>query len=175
MQFRSERDELLVPAALLDHRQSSAQGALSRVLGRYLEERLARLPDEHDFLSRFRNELGRALGQGQADLDHLAKRLGMSARTLRRRLREHDTTHRQEQDSVRRRLAMHHLRRREFSIGEIAFLLGYSEPSAFHRAFRRWTGTTAMAWRREEREGREPKQTGRDRGERPADRSEPPA
>jgi AraC-like DNA-binding protein len=69
-----------------------------------------------------------------------APRLHMSPRTLHRRLEEEGTSFRQVLTEVRRELAARHLSERRLAIGEIAFLLGFSEPSAFHRAFKRWTG-----------------------------------
>ena len=64
----------------------------------------------------------------------------MSPRTLHRRLEEEGTSFRRVLTDVRRELAARHLQERRLAIGEIAFLLGFSEASAFHRAFKRWTG-----------------------------------
>ena len=63
----------------------------------------------------------------------------MSGRTLHRRLGEENTTFRQVVSEVRRELAERHLREGKLTVAEIAFLLGFSEASAFHRAFKRWT------------------------------------
>jgi AraC-like DNA-binding protein len=72
----------------------------------------------------------------------------MSPRTLQRRLHEENTSHQQLLDELRRELAQRYLREPTIAIGETAFLLGFSEPSAFHRAFKRWTGTTPGTFRR---------------------------
>jgi AraC-like DNA-binding protein len=71
----------------------------------------------------------------------------MSPRTLGRRLQEQGTTLKALLDDTRRRLALEYLRNRAHTLTEIAFLLGYSELSAFNRAFRRWTGSTPMQYR----------------------------
>lgn len=71
----------------------------------------------------------------------------MSARTLHRHLEEEGTSFRQVLAEVRREIAARHLSERRLAIGEIAFLLGFSEPSAFHRAFKRWTGHGPLAYR----------------------------
>jgi AraC-like DNA-binding protein len=71
----------------------------------------------------------------------------MSARTLHRRLTEQGTSFRRVVADVRRELAERYLHERKLAIGEIAFLLGFSEASALHRAFKRWTGHAPLAFR----------------------------
>jgi YesN/AraC family two-component response regulator len=85
---------------------------------------------------------------GNPTLEHLAARLHMSPRTLHRRLGEEGTGFRQVLAQLRRELAARHLHDARLAISEIAFLLGFSEVSAFHRAFRRWTGWRPLAYRR---------------------------
>jgi YesN/AraC family two-component response regulator len=93
---------------------------------------------------------------GDPALPHMAARLHMSARTLHRRLDEEGTAFRQVVDEVRRELAERHLRERVLPIGEIGFLLGFSESSAFHRAFKRWTGWRPLAYRQAHARGPNP-------------------
>jgi len=66
----------------------------------------------------------------------------MSERSLQRRLAEESVRFEALTDDVRREMAARYLADRKVAIAEIAYLLGYSEPSAFHRAFKRWTGST---------------------------------
>jgi AraC-like DNA-binding protein len=73
----------------------------------------------------------------------------MHPRTLQRRLAEAGTSFVAELERHRARRAREMLAEGRLSVGEIAFALGYSEPSTFHRAFRRWTGTTPAEFRRE--------------------------
>src|SRR5450432_2568036 len=75
----------------------------------------------------------------------LARHMGLTPRTLQRHLRAEGTTHQRLLDDTRRELALHHLAD-HMAIGEIAFQLGFSEASAFHRAFKRWTGMTPQAY-----------------------------
>jgi AraC-like DNA-binding protein len=89
------------------------------------------------------------LRDGEPSIEHLAPRLGVSVRSLQRRLREAGTSYKQVLDQVRHDLALRYLTAGELSIGEVAFLLGFSEPSAFHRAFKRWTGSTPGEFRRQ--------------------------
>jgi YesN/AraC family two-component response regulator len=103
---------------------------------------------------RLRRLIREELCGGRPTLEHLAGRLHMSGRTLHRRLGEEGTTFRQVVTDVRRELAERHLRERRLAIGEIGFLLGFSEASVFHRAFKRWTGWRPLAYREAHAAGR---------------------
>ena len=80
-------------------------------------------------------------------MDALASELGMSRQTLYRKLREEGTTFVELVDDLRRRMAADYLRARKVSVNETAYLVGFTEPSSFVRAFRRWTGMTPSAFR----------------------------
>jgi AraC-like DNA-binding protein len=87
------------------------------------------------------------LGQSVLTLDAAATALAVSRRTLTRRLAEERASFRHILDEVRSDFARTLLQDRSLSIGDIAFFLQYSEPAAFHRSFRRWTGLTPQAFR----------------------------
>jgi AraC-like DNA-binding protein len=87
------------------------------------------------------------LARGQPEIDVVARDLGMSSRTLQRRLSQQGLSYQQVLDRVRRETAEKSIADSSLSIGEVAYLVGYSEPAAFHRAFRRWTGTTPQTYR----------------------------
>jgi len=114
------------------------------------------IPDGHDLspaavettADTVQRVLAEELSEGGPTLEHLAKRLHMSARTLHRRLAAEGTTFRSVVTKLRMELAERALREPHLPIGEIAFRLGFSEPSAFHRAFKRWTGWQPLAYRR---------------------------
>ena len=80
-------------------------------------------------------------------LDGVAKALGASARTLQRQLREEQTTFAAVLAELRRELAPSLLRDGRLAVSEVAFLLGYEDPSAFQRAFRRWFGQSPRTFR----------------------------
>ena len=98
-----------------------------------------------EFRSRFRLTQGSSDAWQQAQL---ARRLGLGERTLQRRLQRDGTSFAALLDEIRAQLARSYLGDPRLAIFEVAYLLGYSEPSAFNRAFRRWTGQSPRRWRR---------------------------
>lgn len=98
---------------------------------------------------RVRRQCRQALDQGESTptLALLARDLGLSAATLRRRLEQEGASWGHLKDSVRLELALQHLRGSRLSVGEIAARLGFNDASAFYRAFRKWTGCAPGAWR----------------------------
>ena len=109
---------------------------------------LAELPATDDLISRLEQFVVDALRNDGAGLSAAARALGMSTRTLQRRLQERGIVYDRLVDELRRRLSQKYLADPGLSLGEIAYLLGYSESSAFNRAYRRWTGRTPSADRR---------------------------
>jgi AraC-like DNA-binding protein len=138
-----QREALTLPISR--HRE-----AVGDWLRSYAEEVLERLPPVDESLV---DAVARLLA-GEPDHATLtasaaARRLAMHPRTLQRRLAEAGTSFVAELERHRARRAREMLAEGRLSVGEIAFALGYSEPSTFHRAFRRWTGTTPAEFRRE--------------------------
>ncbi|MDB6144141.1 MAG: AraC family transcriptional regulator [Pseudomonas sp.] len=124
-----------------------------RTLKHFLERSPADLlarPDDGDSLS---NQLRRLLSRDcnrWPDLEQVAEHLHISPQTLRRHLREEGTSFQGLKDQLRRDMAIYHLGHAELSLQQIAEQLGFSEPSAFHRAFKKWTGLTPGAYRAQE-------------------------
>ena len=81
------------------------------------------------------------------DIDYVSEKLGMSTRTLRRRLKEENSSYRELLDEVRFGLAREYLGSTELPMDEVSRLLGYTEPGNFSHAFRRWSGESPSAWR----------------------------
>ncbi len=107
-----------------------------------LNARLAELGLDAGFRDRVRAAIMETLAGGQCTMADTARRLGVSSRTLQRRLREEGTTFQAELNALREDLARHYLARSRYSSAEISFLLGYDDPNSFIRAFHAWTGTT---------------------------------
>jgi AraC-like DNA-binding protein len=103
---------------------------------------------DREIVPRVRELLLRSLS---ASLGETARELGLSARTLTRRLHDEGSSFRAVKDALRRSLALAHLEKTKKSIAEIAAELGYSEPSAFFRAFQGWTGEAPSEHRKRHR------------------------
>ncbi len=125
-----------------------ADRGLLPIVERHLEELLAAAGDDTDWLATVRGAVAETVCDGAPTIQTIAKRLGLSVRTLQRRLGERGIVFKTLVGETRRDLALRYLAHGTSDLTEIAFLLGYSELSAFDRAFRRWTGETPLAARR---------------------------
>ena len=146
LRFGRRRNGMVLRREALEFPLQKAEPDLREVLERRVRDVIARLPplDSVAISARFR--LGEELDGGHPTAASVARQLGLSRRSLHRRLRDEGTTLRQLLRGLRQDLAERYLGE-GVSITETAFLLGYSEAAAFHRAFRRWTGSTPAAYR----------------------------
>jgi AraC-like DNA-binding protein len=126
-----------------------ADEALSSIVRRRLEKALVgrELHDAGPFSERVRRLVGEQLGATTITPGSVARALAVSRRTLSRRLAAEGTSVRDILNAVRREFACALLQDPSLSVGDIAFFLQYSEPTAFHRAFHRWTGQTPREFR----------------------------
>lgn len=126
---------LLSDPMLLESHENRVREALQRaVAGKPVTERV-------------RQAIGLLLRGELPSIEQVAARLDTSARSLQRALVDEGTSFRDLLDAVRKDLALEHLRSPDTSLAQVALLLGFSEPSAFHRAWKRWTGMTPRAYR----------------------------
>lgn len=133
--------DLALPLATADDR-------LLTILRRYCEDVLARRPaDPPTLVEQVERLVADRLTNGETAMPRVAAELGLSPRTLSRRLAALGTSYNAIIDELRRELAARYLNDTRLSLCEIAFLLGYTEVSTFNHAFRRWTGTTPTAFR----------------------------
>ena len=144
--FGAETTQLVMPAAALDASLVSSDPALLAILSRAVAE-LAKQPSSDPLMTaQVKRVLHEVLRTDDAQVDLVAKRLGLTGRSLQRRLKDEGTSFQTVREEVRRELARRYLDD-GLAIAEISFLLGFSEPSAFFRAFKRWTGETPVAHR----------------------------
>lgn len=108
---------------------------------------LVRYRYDHGLTSKVREHLRRTPPAHWPDLAEMARRLRMPAAALRRRLQEETQSFRGIKDEIRRALALDWLMNSGRTVGEISADLGFAEPSAFHRAFRKWTDQSPGAFR----------------------------
>lgn len=120
---------------------------LLKVLDEHAKMLLSQRPLPDDFVGKVKQEIVRDLHGGEASRDTIAARLGLSPRTMQRRLDENGISFAGLLDEVRAELAKNKLQGSDLSLTEIGFLLGFSEQSSFNRAFKRWVGQTPREYR----------------------------
>lgn len=124
---------------------SSANLAVARTSEEAME-RYSSDWQQRDLSQRLALLLKDMLPGGEPQQQDVAQRLGLTMRSLQRRLAEHGTSYREVLNRTRHELALDYLGSRRHAVGEVAFLLGFSEVSAFTRAFKRWTGDSPRSW-----------------------------
>ncbi len=148
VRFAQPMNAMVFGQEVLDVEIPTADSRLLRILEGFLEEELSRRRADPDLVQRVRRQVLDALGSGVPGIAEVASAAGMSIRTLQRRLGEQGLTYNRLVDDLRHELSLQYLEARDVSISEIAFLLGYSESSAFDRAFRRRSGLSPLEHRR---------------------------
>jgi len=141
LEFRAEHTELVFDDAVLDTPMQHANDAFSAIFEDRVKSALARLPLPASTSEHVREVARAALGSGACSLGGTARTMGLSARTLQRRLQEEGTSFAAVIDALRREMALAYLER-GIPAPEVASLLGYSDVTAFHHAFSRWTGSS---------------------------------
>jgi AraC-like DNA-binding protein len=121
--------------------------ALAGLLQRHADDAIARLPSMEGVALEVRQALAARVGGGDTRIQTVARTLATSPRSLQRRLAAAGVSYQQLLDLTRRDAAERYLIDSSLSIGEVAYLLGYSEPAAFNRAFKRWRHETPRAFR----------------------------
>lgn len=140
--YEQTETALIVRRSAIEAANPRADSGLQRIVLRHAEELVARLPVRKQFSDQLREHIVGHLRGGPPSIERISELVHMSPRTIHRRLAEEQVSYRDVVDEVRRDLARGYLQESELSLGEIAFLLGFSHVNAFHRAFRRWTGQT---------------------------------
>jgi AraC-like DNA-binding protein len=140
--FDRDCNSLAFDADLLAAPFATADPALNELLGRHAERLLHALPASEAFPDRVRHAIARGAEAGEFSVQAVAARMRLSRRTLQRKLGEHGLAADTMIEDARRTLALRYLEEHKLAIAEVAALVGFSELSAFYRAFKRWTGTT---------------------------------
>jgi AraC-like DNA-binding protein len=141
--FGAGATQLVLPRAALAARLVTPDPALLAILARAAGELAQQAAADPPMTQQVKRVLHDALRSDDAQVESAAKQLGLAVRSLQRRLKDEGTSFQAVREEVRRALAQRYLDD-GLAIAEIAFLLGFSEPSAFVRAFKRWTGMTPI-------------------------------
>ncbi len=113
-----------------------------------LQKRIYEMEKDDTFAAKVRSALTELLPGGRGTVDDVANKLGISKRTLQRKLTEEDTSFQKQLNGVRELLAKHYIKNTDMSTDDIAFLLGYQELNSFLRAFSIWTGMSVSEYRK---------------------------
>lgn len=144
--FAADEESFTLSRKDVDRPLPTSNRQLAATLDRILAEQLAHL-DKKNVVARCQAHLLDQLCSGEISEDGMAAQLHMSRRTLQRKLAEADLTYQKLVDDTRQDLAMRHLEDPRHSITDVTFLLGFSQQSAFTRAFKRWTGMAPSEYR----------------------------
>lgn len=145
--FGSDRDAILFSNATLDCPNKLGDRGITQFLLGHLEQELAAVAQQSDLKDRIRDLIARSLSEGLPKMDDIARRLGVSARSLHRQLSAEGLNFQALAEATRKELAVGLLGDPRHSLAEIAFLTGFSEQSSFSRAFKRWLGESPAHYR----------------------------
>lgn len=146
--FGSDRDALRVSRRTLDSPNNVGDPSIAGFFDTLLEAEVSTLDHAVPLTRRVLDRVSTSLSEGVPALSDVARALGMSGRTLQRRLAAEDSSFQALVDEARRRLALRLLRSGDdTTLSEVTYMTGFSDQSAFTRAFRRWTGQTPGAFR----------------------------
>lgn len=137
---------LFFDASFLDEPLPSANPALARLNDQVIIDYLARF-DKSQIALQVRNLIIERLPSGEPVQERIAAQLNMSLRGLQRKLKAEGTSFKQLLEETRRELACQYLKQSELSLGEVTYLLGFSDQSNFSRAFKRWMGQAPGEYR----------------------------
>jgi AraC-like DNA-binding protein len=144
--FNAPLDELVFPPDVLATPVATFNSRLRDYFDQQCRELAAQLAPDAAVAARVRRDLINAMDGGDPSMPAVSRRLGMSARTLHRRLAEEGARFEDLLDGIREEFAKRYLARGTVAASEVAYLVGFQSPTAFFRAFKRWTGGTPLAF-----------------------------
>ncbi len=145
--FSARWNAFRIDPRLPAHRINAYPRYVFGILSQRADTLLKELENSKSMRGRVESLLMPILHKGDIGMDAIANRLALSRQTLFRRLKAEGTTFEKVLDELRRTLALSYLDGRKVSVNETAYLVGFSDPAAFSRAFKRWTGTSPRAFR----------------------------
>jgi len=147
MRFGAHEDALLLDREMFDLALPESAPELVPKFEQYAAATTEKMQPATSFADSVRNALAEGILNGRARQEDIARQLNLTVRTLNRHLADGQTSFHRIRDGLLRERAETLLREGNLPIAEISYLVGYAEPSNFHRAFRRWTGRTPSEWR----------------------------
>lgn len=149
VRFDSDRNAMQLDEGWLTHPVALTPSYVFGILTEKADDLLASLKAQTTIRSDVESLLMSVLHSGDVSVSRIAEEMSMSRQTLYRKLRDEGTTFKQVLDELRRKLALDYIDGGKVSVNQAAYLTGFSDPSAFSRAFRRWTGKSPRAMMRD--------------------------
>jgi AraC-like DNA-binding protein len=148
VRYGQDRIALFLKRKLLHHAVEAADDELLKILKRHCRQIIGTRPRTKGLAFEVRELITTLLPNGQPMIDDVARELGMSSRTLRRRLADQGLIYKELVEDVRHKLALRYMSDKRINLKQVVYLLGYSDLAAFNHAFRRWTGSSPSQYRR---------------------------
>ncbi len=147
VQFEAAHNRVHIDRDAWETPARGAHSGVLEVLTAHADLLLQKLPHGPDLVERTRCAIGERLRGGDPSIESVARGLGTSVRSLQRHLRDLGYSYQALADEVRAATARLYLEQPDIAISEVAYLLGFADQSTFHRAFKRWTGSTPARFR----------------------------
>jgi AraC-like DNA-binding protein len=145
--FNASFTGFVIPAKMLQAPLIQNEVSLKEFLINSPLDLVSKPVDLASYSGQVRRVIGRDFSDSTPGLEEVADTLHLTPQTLRRRLKDEGASFQEIKDNLRRDLSIHYLNTSEYSVQEIAELLGFAETSNFHRAFKKWTGSTPRKYR----------------------------
>ena len=148
VEFGCKNTFISFPVSMLTLKVEKADPALKALLDQQAHALLDVLPNGDHFEQQFYKFVLRAMQDGRPTIEEVARHMKLSPRTLHRRLEERTLVFKELLQKTRQQLSQQYLKEGRLTLSEIALLLGYSEQSAFSRAFKQWLGITPLRFKK---------------------------
>ena len=148
VRYEQNRAALVLDRAILNHPVEAADNELFKILKSSCHQIIEERPRTKDLAFEVKEVIAQLLPSAQVSMADVARKFGMSSRTLRRRLSDEGLIYRKLVDEVRHKLALKYVSDDRINFKQITYLLGYSDMAGFIHAFRRWTGESPSDYRR---------------------------
>lgn len=149
VRFGQAKNQVLLPVSELSTPLKQGDQTLQKLLKQQAEALLEQFPNSTQIDQKLQQAILIGLQKNQFQIEHIAEQMNFSVRQLQRHLQKQGKTYQQRMQEIRCMMAMQYLKDPHLSLQETAMLLGYSEQSAFQRAFKQWTQLTPQQWRQQ--------------------------
>lgn len=147
--FNQKRNCIISPVSILDEKITHSNRDLYFIFQQYAEEIFNNINKENSTVRKVSKVMFTLVQKNNATLENVAKNMAIGERTLQRLLKKEGSTFNEVLQNVRKEMAKRSLQNTSMPISEISYMLGFSEPSIFHRSFKKWTGLTPKSFRQE--------------------------